>query len=108
MVAQMSRRNKLESLDESFTELKAFVIEAARVGQAEHVVEEKLFRELLRLGKMLLGEFFSGQGTGDLGETVTLPDGRQVRRLPVVDQLLEDRVRIAPEGRGRRVRVAQA
>ena len=82
MVAQMSRRNKLESLDESFTELKAFVIEAARVGQAEHVVEEKLFRELLRLGKMLLGEFFSGQGTGDLGETVTLPDGRQVRRLP--------------------------
>lgn len=82
MVAQESRLGKLESLDEPFTELKAFVIEAARVGRAEHVVAEKLFRGLLALGKVLMGEFFSRQGTGDLGETLTLPDARQVRRLP--------------------------
>jgi hypothetical protein len=48
---------------------------------AEHDVEHDLFRRLMKLGHTLLGEFFELQGTGDLGDQFTLPDGRVLNRL---------------------------
>jgi hypothetical protein len=58
------------------------VIQAAREGKPAHEVERDLFRQVLELGGKLFGGFLQLVGPGDLGETVTLADGREVQRLP--------------------------
>jgi hypothetical protein len=57
------------------------VEQGARDGTAAHVVEEHLFRRLLEMGRQVYGYFLALQGTGDVGEQFTLPDGRHVQRL---------------------------
>jgi len=63
-------------------ELLAYVRTAATQGTAVHDVERGLWQRLLQLGRTTLGHFFALQGTGDLGDTVTLPDGQTWERLP--------------------------
>jgi hypothetical protein len=46
-----------------------------------HDVEQGLWDLLLQIGRRALGAFLAGHGSGDLGEAVTLPDGREVQRL---------------------------
>jgi hypothetical protein len=72
---------KGEKLDDLFAELKASIRVATQEGQAAHEVELSLWKQLLQLGRELFGQFLVMQGSGDLGETVTLPDGRCCRRL---------------------------
>jgi hypothetical protein len=72
---------KGENLDDLFAELKASVQVAAQQGQAAHEVELALWKRLLELGHELYGQFLAMQGSGDMGETVTLPDGRCCQRL---------------------------
>jgi len=55
--------------------------QAALAGTPAHEVERSLFQQLLQLGYLLFGSFLTFVGTGDLGETATLDDGRAVRRL---------------------------
>lgn len=62
-------------------ELQAGLHHAAREGTAIHEVEKAVWDQLLRLGRQLLGQFLKLHGTGDMGETVTLPDGRLCKRL---------------------------
>src|SRR5713226_7137839 len=50
-------------------------------GRPLHEVEHGLWDLALRIGHDSLGAFLASHGTGDMGETVTLPDGRQVTRL---------------------------
>jgi hypothetical protein len=50
-------------------------------GRPLHEVEEGLWDLALQIGRQSLGAFLASHGTGDLGETVTLPDGRELRRL---------------------------
>lgn len=50
-------------------------------GEALHLVEREVWRRMLQLGRQSFGWFLGQQGTGDLGETVVLEDGRQLRRL---------------------------
>ena len=66
-------RGKLE-------DLITFVSTAAENGTAAHEVERGLFRSLLELGKMLFGLFLLSVGEGDVGESVTLDDGRTLHR----------------------------
>ncbi|HRA88226.1 MAG TPA: hypothetical protein PK992_09155 [Planctomycetaceae bacterium] len=66
-------RGKLE-------DLITFVSTAAEKGTAAHEVERGLFRSLLELGKMLFGLFLLSVGEGDVGESVTLDDGRTLHR----------------------------
>ena len=80
MVAQEMVVAKAE-VESTVTKLWQLVESAAREGTAAHVVEEKLFRELLALGREIYGWFLKLLGTGDVGEHFTLPDGRQLRRL---------------------------
>jgi hypothetical protein len=47
-----------------------------------HDVERGLWQRLLQMGHTALGLFFHALGTGDLGETIDLPDGQTVQRLP--------------------------
>lgn len=60
----------------------AYVRAAATQGTPVHDVERGLWQRLLQVGRTTLGEFFALQGTGDLGATLTLPDGHTDERLP--------------------------
>lgn len=50
--------------------------------QPVHEVELALWELLLQTGHRALAAFLQAHGTGDQGATLTLPDGRQVQRLP--------------------------
>jgi hypothetical protein len=63
-------------------ELLAYVRTTATQGTAVHEVERGIWQRLLQLGRTTLGHFFTLQGTGDLGDTLTLPDGQVCERLP--------------------------
>jgi hypothetical protein len=54
---------------------------AAHEGTAVHEVELAVWEQVLKLGYTLLGQFFALLGSGDLGESVTLPDGSVCQRL---------------------------
>lgn len=54
---------------------------ALRDGMPVHQVESQLWDLALQLGRRGLTALFDACGTGDLGETLTLPDGRAVQRL---------------------------
>ena len=52
-----------------------------REGTPVHRVEEDIWDVLLRAGREGMKAFFKGHGTGDLGSTLTLPNGVEVNRL---------------------------
>lgn len=81
MITQERLADKPELVDK-MAQLRQFVHDAARDGTAAHEVERGLFRRLLSLGHDLLGEFFVLQGSGDMGEQLTLPDGEVLQRQP--------------------------
>jgi hypothetical protein len=58
------------------------VAAAARDGRPAHELERGLWQSLRRLGHDLHAAYFALAGDGDGGETLTLADGRVVRRLP--------------------------
>lgn len=64
-----------------FCELKALICRAVQDGQAVHEVEKAIWQQVLLIGRQALGQFFTLLGTGDMGETITLPDGRSCHRL---------------------------
>ena len=82
MFAQNPSSAKPEDLLGAAQALAAWVQQAAQQGTPVHEVEREIFRCVLAIGRLALGQFFASQGTGDLGETVTLPEGRTLRRLP--------------------------
>lgn len=68
-------------LNQLIGEASRYVSDAARTGIAAHDVEKQVFDYVLKIGHQMLGTFFQLQGDGDLGGTLTLPDGQQVKRL---------------------------
>lgn len=76
---------KLEILKE-LAEVEAFLDASFREGTAMHEVERGVWETVLRLGRLLLTKFLDLHGTGDMGETVTLPNGTQCQRLPDVHE----------------------
>ena len=50
-------------------------------GRPLHEVEHGLWDLALEVGRRSLSAFLASHGTGDLGETLTLPEGREVSRL---------------------------
>ena len=63
-------------------ELTGLVETAARDGLPAHVLEQSLWRQLLRLGHDLQAAYFALAGDGDCGATLPLADGRVVKRWP--------------------------
>jgi hypothetical protein len=55
---------------------------ALRDGTPVHAVESGLWDIALQLGRRSLAALFEACGRGDLGATLTLPDGQEVQRLP--------------------------
>ena len=81
------------SIAEPLTALKAELLQtlvpqvldvltrALHEGTAVHQVEADLWDLALQLGRCSLTALFAACGSGDLGQTLTLPDGRPVQRL---------------------------
>lgn len=85
MIAQEQHLHKAEVI-EAVAQLQQFVENAARQGTAAHEVELGLFRRVMALGRKVLNEFFSLQGSGDVGEQFTLPDGHVVSRVAEIHE----------------------
>ena len=72
---------KAELLQALVPQVLDVLTRALREGTAVHQVEADLWDLALQLGRRGLAAFFAACGSGDLGETLTLPDGQQPRRL---------------------------
>jgi hypothetical protein len=81
MIAHHAEADKAYDLQALVTELVDDVRHAAQQGLPAHQVEQALWTRVLAIGCQALGLFFRLQGTGDLGETLDLPEGQTVRRL---------------------------
>ena len=73
---------KTEPLQQRLNQLIGFLQSSFQDGTAVHTIERGLWNGLLQLGHDLLEQLFTLAGTGDLGETITLPNGQESRRLP--------------------------
>jgi hypothetical protein len=72
---------KAELLQSLVPQVLDVLTRALHEGTAAHQVEGQLWDLALRLGRQALTAFFEAHGTGDLGPTLTLPDGQEVHRL---------------------------
>lgn len=81
MMAQNATDGKLERLLGAAADLFDYARQAAEDGKAIHEVEENIWRRMLQMGREALTQFLERQGNGDLGETLTMPDGNEVKRL---------------------------
>jgi hypothetical protein len=72
---------KMELTQQVIPQLIDLLSAAIAAGQPVHVVEQGLWHLALQIGRRGLQSFFDVHKTGDVGATVTLPDGRQAQRL---------------------------
>jgi hypothetical protein len=82
MMSPLPVEDKTLDLSAKRAELTGFVYDAARDGLPAHELERGVGSRLLRLGHELEALYFALAGDGDSGETLTLTDGRVVKRLP--------------------------
>jgi hypothetical protein len=67
----------------SFLDLVSLVEKAQEKGPRVDELERDLLRGLWRLGLIMMQTFVAGQGDGDVGETLSVPErSRPLRRLP--------------------------
>jgi hypothetical protein len=81
MVTNSRMELNVDAVLEKMVGMGRWLCEAAVEGTASKEVERKLFQDLLEMGHRLFGSYLQMVGDGDLGEQMTLPDGRVVRRL---------------------------
>ncbi len=72
---------KKELLENMVPQILDLLEAALRDGWPLHQVEGGLWDLAWQLGYKSLGAFLASHGSGDLGETLTLADGRRVERL---------------------------
>ena len=72
---------KSENLDRVYADLKKTVLDSVRENLPVHEIEKALWQEVRRLGHEALAQVFALLGNGDLGQDVTVPDGRRLQRL---------------------------
>lgn len=82
IMAEMAAFDNIKVLTEMADDLATFVQQAAVDGIAAHKVEKGVWQRVLAMGRQATGHFLRMQGDGDVGETVEMPDGREVQRLP--------------------------
>lgn len=88
MIAESRMDHKVEDAQdaqdaqEELARLQQWMAQAAETGTAFDEVERQLFRKLLEIGGLLVGQFLTLTGPGDLGESLTLEGVGMVRRWP--------------------------
>jgi hypothetical protein len=80
-IAQPLTALKAELLQTLVPQVLDVLTRALHEGTAVHQLEGQLWDLALQLGRQALTSFFEAHGTGDLGPTLTLPDGQEVHRL---------------------------
>ena len=78
---QNTANSKSNKLAQKLNEITDFVVTAAENGVSVDAVERKLWSQVLEMGRHAMGMYFDLCGDGDMGETVTLLDGRVLKRL---------------------------
>lgn len=73
--------NNIEVLRKCFDEIVESIDTAAASGETVDKVERMVWDWTLRIGKESMNMFFSQVGDGDIGESVSMPEGRKVVRL---------------------------
>jgi hypothetical protein len=82
MIATDDPTDNPRPLPDLVEQLLAYVRDAVAQGTPVHDAERAIWQRVLQLGHAALALFLALQGTGDLGETVQLPDGPTRERLP--------------------------
>jgi hypothetical protein len=72
---------KLELTQKVIPRILDLLTASVTENQPVHVVEEGLWEVALQVGRRSLQAFFDLHQSGDVGETVQLPDGREAQRL---------------------------
>src|SRR5579863_1402174 len=80
-IAQPLTVLKTELLQKVVPQILDILTRALQDGTAVHLVEAQLWDIALLIGRRSLATLFTAAGSGDLGATLTLPDGQQVQRL---------------------------
>lgn len=75
---------KMELQQNAVPQILELLTKARQEGRPLHEVEHGLWDLLLAVGHSCVGAFLDSHGSGDLGETVTLADGRETQRLEEV------------------------
>jgi hypothetical protein len=81
MITEVAAFDKPEELALMGQDLAAYVQQAAIDGVAAHEAEKDIWQRILAMGRQALGQFLKMQGDGDVGETIEMPDERELRRL---------------------------
>ena len=81
MVANTRVELHVDGIVDELREAAKWLVNAAATGMAADQVERGVFRKVLEMGRQMFGGFLAMVGTGDLGDTTEMPDGRVVRRL---------------------------
>lgn len=76
---EVRKTGDIESLAQSLAD---FVRRSVEQGSTAEVFEREAWPMMLLIGHEAMREFLRMQGTGDVGESVSLPDGRVLKRLP--------------------------
>jgi hypothetical protein len=80
-MTQQAPALKSDPLHQQLDDLVALLDNALRQNDPLHSMERTIWTQLLRLGHQLVALVLEQCGSGDLGESLTLPDGREVYRL---------------------------
>lgn len=81
MMTQRTRFAKSDELVQAAEQLNDFIHQAAADGLAAHEMEKGIWKIALCIGRLAFQRFLDVSGSGDLGESVELPDGKRVNRL---------------------------
>jgi hypothetical protein len=80
-IASFDAVGNQDSLSKTVDQLQAFVQRCVLEGTPVHEVERGLWQQILALGRQCFTAFLAQVGSGDLGPTLTLPNGETVGRL---------------------------
>jgi len=101
IMSEISTSINTQALIDQAKTMTKVLEDAVEQRQAAHEVEQSIFRWAMQMGCPALGLFFQLYGNGDQGETVELPEVKQLNRLDcvhrkayqsVVDEYTLDRV----------------
>jgi hypothetical protein len=81
MIAHSVETDKARPLSPLVENLLTYVQQAAQHGTSAHEVEANVWERVLAIGHQALALFFSLQGSGDLGDSLPLPNGATAYRL---------------------------
>jgi hypothetical protein len=82
IMAETVAFDNVDALSEMGQDLATYVRQAAIEGTAAHEAEKGVWQRILAMGRQATGHFLQMQGEGDVGETIEMPDGEELRRLP--------------------------